>query len=294
MALDRRITMQHAVREGARAAGVEADPDQGIDVTVDQAQGLVDPSAVSVCYIDEDGNGRANAMDSVRVSLTYDYYYTVPFGSLLDAIGVVHDVKISYDPQRHQRAGERPRGRSIIYGVLMMTPLIRKVNGQRGQMLVMLVLTLSVTFIIGFIVIDFGLWFSERRGAQKDADLSALAAAQELLSLTKLSDGNALDVQDAANARALDYAAKNDVADPDNVHLPDPVDSALWTACWEDIGDTSDVMDTYPLDIGHPTGALFGTIFGFTGLEDLGAHARACVGSVISPGRRDAHRRPHQ
>ncbi len=97
-ALDRRITVQHAVREGARAAGVEADPDPGIDVTVDQAQGLVDAAAVSVCYIDEDGNGSANAMDAVRVSLTFDYYYTVPFGSLLDAIGVVHDVKITMTP----------------------------------------------------------------------------------------------------------------------------------------------------------------------------------------------------
>jgi len=98
IALDRRIVIQHAVREGARAAAVQADPAGALDATVDQAQGLVDPAAVTVCFVDKNLDGLANALEPVKVSLTYDYYYTVPFGSLLGAFGVPYDVKITMTP----------------------------------------------------------------------------------------------------------------------------------------------------------------------------------------------------
>lgn len=160
--------------------------------------------------------------------------------------------------------------------------ILRRIRRDRGQMLMMFVLTMSIVFVMGFIVVDFGLWFSERRGAQKDADLSSIGAAQELLAITRLSDPGANDIQTAANRRAVYIAGENGVRDPADIHLPDPANGSLWTACWADQGDTSDVIDTYPLDIEHDAGALFSTIFGIFAPEDLGAHARACVGSIVS------------
>jgi hypothetical protein len=163
-----------------------------------------------------------------------------------------------------------------------MNRVLKGITADRGQMLMMFVLTMSVVFVMGFVVIDFGLWFSERRGAQKDADLSALAAAQELLGITQLSDPDAGQVQDAANDRAWAYAQKNDVIDIADVHLPNPSDASVWTACWADQGDISNTIDSFPLDIEHDAGALFATIFGWYAPDDLGAHARACVGSINS------------
>ncbi|MCJ7492454.1 MAG: pilus assembly protein [Dehalococcoidia bacterium] len=96
-ALDKRVTLQHAVREGARAAAVHADPAVAESTTVDQAQGLV--SSATVCFIDgNNGNNKADALESVRVSLSYDYNYTVPFASLLRAIGYSGTLKIPMTP----------------------------------------------------------------------------------------------------------------------------------------------------------------------------------------------------
>ena len=163
-----------------------------------------------------------------------------------------------------------------------MRRIISRLHRERGQVLVMFVGIFTIIAVVGFIVVDFGLWFSERRGAQTDADLSALAAAHELLSCTSLSDPQASTVQQAANDRAWEYAQLNDVTDPANVHLPDPSDSSLWTGCWEDEGDTSDTIDSFPLDVEHPARALFGSILDLLPPEGLGAHARACVGSIVS------------
>src|SRR5438128_1644264 len=62
-------------------------------------------------------------------------------------------------------------------------------------------------FVIGAIVVDIGLWVSERRNAQAAADLAALAAATQL---RDPSDPNA-----AAIAKGLDFAKRNgyDTAD---------------------------------------------------------------------------------
>jgi uncharacterized membrane protein len=79
-----------------------------------------------------------------------------------------------------------------------MRRVLRVLHNERGQVLMMTVLVLSVMFVIGVIVVDFGLWFSERRGAQKDADLSALAAAQPLMALSNCPD---LALQTQANDR---------------------------------------------------------------------------------------------
>jgi hypothetical protein len=159
-----------------------------------------------------------------------------------------------------------------------MRKLLRLWQSERGQALMLSVLVISIVFVIGIIVVDFGLWFSERRGAQKDADLSALAAAQPLMALSNCPD---LALQTAANDRGWEYAQRNGVTDAANAHLPDPADCALWTGCWADEGDTSDTIDSYPLDIEHPSRGLFASIFNMIAPEGLGAHARACVGSIV-------------
>ncbi len=75
IAMDRRITLQHAVREGARYAAVhsvEADIQQR---TADQAQDIIGPADVTVCYEDgDDGNSTVgDPGDSVVVSATFTY-----------------------------------------------------------------------------------------------------------------------------------------------------------------------------------------------------------------------------
>ncbi len=71
IAIDRRITLQHGVREGARFAAVHSVEIDIQQKTVDQSQGIIDVAAVGVCYLDGiDGNTTVgDPGDSVRVSV---------------------------------------------------------------------------------------------------------------------------------------------------------------------------------------------------------------------------------
>jgi hypothetical protein len=64
--------------------------------------------------------------------------------------------------------------------------------------LLLFLVVLTVIFVIGVIVVDVGLWLSERRQAQSAADMAALAAATEL----RNSDS-------ATRAKGRDYARRN-------------------------------------------------------------------------------------
>lgn len=88
IALDRRITLQHAVREGARTAGVKADPVAAQQATAAQAQDLVTAGEVDVCFVDENGNGKADALEPVKVSTSFTYQFTIPFAQLFGAFGI--------------------------------------------------------------------------------------------------------------------------------------------------------------------------------------------------------------
>src|SRR3989442_5929289 len=72
---------------------------------------------------------------------------------------------------------------------------------QRGQVLILLVMGATVIFVIGAIVVDIGLWVSERRNAQAAADLASLAAA------TQLHDP--VDPNGAATAKGSEFAKRN-------------------------------------------------------------------------------------
>src|SRR3972149_2854324 len=63
---------------------------------------------------------------------------------------------------------------------------MRRLREERGQAIILFVGIFTVIMVISAIVVDFGLWFSERRGAQKDAD----AAEIDIVSTSDCSAGN--------------------------------------------------------------------------------------------------------
>jgi hypothetical protein len=74
-----------------------------------------------------------------------------------------------------------------------------RVRSERGQALVMTVISLVVVLGMAALVLDVGAWFHQKRQLQATADAAALAGAQ------KLPDNAA-----GASAQALAYANKND------------------------------------------------------------------------------------
>lgn len=93
IAFDRRITLQHAVREGARFAAIETDSDAISQRTAVQAQGLVGEGNVCVDYA-----AGTSAGDQVTVSAKFDYHLAF-IGPVLGLFGVFgFDDKVSLDP----------------------------------------------------------------------------------------------------------------------------------------------------------------------------------------------------
>jgi hypothetical protein len=128
----------------------------------------------------------------------------------------------------------------------------RRGRGEEGQVLIMWILIATIIFVIGAIVVDFGLWFTERRRAQTAADLAAIAAA------TMLDDSNAQTV-----ALALDYADRNGYTHDAGPGLPNVVVTPQYNGNPELVEVT--VEDDAPV--------LFLDIFGVAG--DIGARAVA-------------------
>ena len=125
--------------------------------------------------------------------------------------------------------------------------------GEKGQALILFVLAMTVVFVIGVIVVDLSLWLTERRGAQKDADLTTLAGAMELLQqdFVNPANNNPATVQAAAEGAVYDWADYNELPSTDVHNLA--------------IGDTdclgpSPVIDTVRLDAEHHGGRLFMSI----------------------------------
>lgn len=146
-------------------------------------------------------------------------------------------------------------------------PLGRKApQGERGQVIILAVLIMTVTFVVGAIAVDLTLWLSERRGSQTDADFAALAGAFELLDPGANSD-------DAVQA-ATDNLDAND--EQLNASLAQPI--VVDDSCYN-----RGVNDAVTVNVRHDSRALFLDIFGVTD-PDIGAHAKACVGAAQAPG----------
>ena len=89
IAMDRRIVLQHAVREGARMAAVNDDIGEVCDHTVAEAQGIITATDITFSYedLDDPPNGRAtDAGDSVKVKASFAYEFPI-LGEVLSAFG---------------------------------------------------------------------------------------------------------------------------------------------------------------------------------------------------------------
>src|SRR5574341_892490 len=147
-------------------------------------------------------------------------------------------------------------------------------SGEVGQGLILFVLAMTVIFVIGVIVVDISLWVSERRGAQKDADMATLAGAMELLDqdFVNPANNNPAAIQSAAEGAVYKWADYNELPAADVHNL--------------EIGDTnclgpSPVVDTVRLDAEHHGGRLFISIVDNTFIPKIGAPSKACLGSIV-------------
>ena len=76
--MDRRITLQSAVREGARMAAVNDNISEVCNYTVAEAQDIIDQSQITFSYTDLDGNGRStDAGDSVTVTANFLWEFPI-------------------------------------------------------------------------------------------------------------------------------------------------------------------------------------------------------------------------
>ena len=106
IAIDRRVVIQHAVREGARQGAVGASIAEIEAVAVNQSQDVLDAADIEVCFVDgPDANTYpGNAGDSVRVSATYVYSFASVSGQLLRPLGVnPDDFEITMTPHGEAR-----------------------------------------------------------------------------------------------------------------------------------------------------------------------------------------------
>lgn len=154
----------------------------------------------------------------------------------------------------------------------------RKVKrGERGQFLILFVALFTGLMVIGAIVVDVGLWFSERRGAQKEADAVALAGVQAYLQ--DLADTN------GAWTQSREWAAKNDIdlTTVDGVLTSDcSAGNSCINAGVAGCRDDSDHMPWVEAKIRHVSTSLFFGELLNKAAPDIGAVARACVGSALS------------
>lgn len=114
IAIDRKLVLDHAVREGARYAAVGGDlpvggppaTEEEIEIyTASQSQGIADANGavgsdnyVDVCYSDQNGNGRlGDRGDSVEVRVRYRHDFVTGFTGLIsfDQTGIAMNPRAS-------------------------------------------------------------------------------------------------------------------------------------------------------------------------------------------------------
>lgn len=145
-------------------------------------------------------------------------------------------------------------------------------RGERGQAIILFVGILTVIFVIAAIVVDFGLWFAERRDAQRAADLAATAGAPDL----------PLDESEAFTS-ACEWASQNGF-DPGEVTVDLLTHETLvsqWSGSCSEGGPSasftcSPLCGSLRVTIRRPAHRLFTSILG-VGSIDIGAVASAGV-----------------
>jgi hypothetical protein len=156
---------------------------------------------------------------------------------------------------------------------------LRRLTTQSGQALILFVGIFTIIMMAAVIVIDFGLWFSERRGAQTDVDLVTLAGGFELLD-------EAVTFADVDAATQV-FALANGLDPADDLHnlavrslaFPDGFETDA-EYC-HTATDTGGRLNTVVLDVDHDLRLLFASFFGLSE-PDVGAHACVRAGSLRS------------
>ena len=151
-----------------------------------------------------------------------------------------------------------------------MRRILSRLRQQRGQVLIMFAALFTIITIIGVVTVDFGLWFSERRGAQTDADLPALAGARECM------------LQLASGVTHDPYPAIEHWFDENNGGNAELVADKTSTQC-EPQPNGQLCVDVV---VKHNSKTLFSSFFSpvFDGVAgNIGAHARACAGAANNP-----------
>lgn len=89
-------------------------------------------------------------------------------------------------------------------------------GGEDGQVLILFIVLTPVIFLASAIAIDYGLWLSERRGVARAADLSSLAAVQDLPATPgQQSYASETDCAGLQSCRAaFEWAKRNQYGEP--------------------------------------------------------------------------------
>jgi hypothetical protein len=153
-----------------------------------------------------------------------------------------------------------------------MKRLTRVLRRDRGQMVLIFALVIvPITALVGVVAVDAAVWQSERRGAQKDADLSALAGAYELLN----HDVSPVPRADNAKAAANQYGDFND--EEGNARIT-AANNMVGDACGKEGGEP----DHITINVDKKSRTFFAELFGVDIAPDIGAHACAMAGSIIT------------
>jgi len=164
-----------------------------------------------------------------------------------------------------------------------MRRILSGLQQQRGQVMVMFIGIFTVIAVVGLVVVDFGLWFSERRGAQTDADFPALAGARECMLQLATGQSYPGDAEDAIRT----WFNQNN-PQPTDAFCDEPnsgdvciVPEKSRTECY----DPGNGMLCVDVVVRHKSRNLFSKLSFFDHAFDdvagnIGAHARACAGAA--------------
>jgi hypothetical protein len=137
------------------------------------------------------------------------------------------------------------------------------------MLIVIGLVVIPISMVLAAVVVDASVWQSERRGAQKDADLAALAGAYELIG-------------PAGNAANADAAARANLADNDEAGNGGSKAGNIKNLIIGDCDYPGGGNHSVSVDLNHESQTFFASIFGLSVAPDIGAHAKACAGAAQS------------
>jgi len=147
---------------------------------------------------------------------------------------------------------------------------------ERGQFLIFFVAMFSIILIMATVVIDVGSYVADRRTSQKDADSAVLSGAIPLL-----KERTSPTMQTDAVSRITEWALRNGVDDAAHVINP-----RIVPQCWAKGKAFDGLPDGVETEIDAGSKLILGKwiadTFGGSLHIDVGAHARACIGSLVT------------